>query len=413
MNKEKIVLDFSIYVLMQVEELCDYITCFFGQKEKYDPFSNKKNLEYEEYIRVGIDTDEIVVVKNCNPELKSITDLLNSEELINLMNYLNENFKEGYPDEDGLGAPTNLEFTTADLYRLFYEYLELRKYNQNVFITYYIQMLDIVEHQSKGLIEAEKSKIINIEKAKDLLNLDLSSNYLDFKKNEYKIKLFKSVENNNFQLKGFSDDRGLHLDYDKSLVHYLKHLNNKDCSKIVYSVNFEKLENSIDYLLYQYLEDRLFNTSNLVNFNCNESEKELHEDLKELKKKHNKLVTYLSNKKFIESEIEDILNVLCSNKYGELKKRSISQISQIDFYNFCHLFYILDYFKEKENVDFTIASSFNYILNFNESQELKYSKTDYQKYFKGADSTIKKINKLYEKISNELQINTSKLKPIQ
>jgi hypothetical protein len=412
MNKEKTVLDFAIYVLMEVEELCDYITYFFGQKDKYDPFSDKKLLEYEEYIGRGIDIDEIIITRNYNPELKSIFDLLNKEEISNLLNYLNENFTEGYPDGDGFGAATSLDFKTADLQRLFYEYLQLRQYNQNVFITYYIQMFDIVINESKKLIETEKLKIINIEKAKDLLNLDLSSEYLDFKKNEYKTKLFKSVENNNFQLKGFSNNKGLHVNYDQSLRGYLEFLKKEDCSKIVYSVYFEVLENSIDYLLYQYLEDRLFNTSNLVNINYNVLEKELNEDLILLKKKNKKLVTYLSNKKFAESEIEDILNVLCNNKYSELKKRNISKINQIEFYNFCELFYILDYFKENEQTDFTKLKSFDCILNFDENKILNYSKTDYQKYFKGIDSSVKSIDALYKKIETDLQINKDKLKVI-
>lgn len=412
MNKEKTVLDFAIYVLMEVEELCDYITYFFGQKDNHDPFSDKKLLEYEDYIKQGIDVNEIITNSNYNPELKSISGLLNDEELFNLLKYLNENFTEGYPDGDGFGAPTNLEFTTSDLHRLFYEYLELRQHNQNVFITYYIQLIDIVVNESMKLIEREKLKINKIEKAKDLLNLDLSSEYLDFKKNEYKNKLFKSVENNNFQLKGFSDNKGLYINYEKSLVDYLKFLNKEDCSKIVYSVYFEVLENSIDYLLYQYLEDRLFNTSNLINLNYNELEKELYDDLKSTKKKYNLLITYLNNKKFTESEIEDILNVLCSNKYGELKKRNISKINQIEFYNFCHLFYILDYFKEIENIDFSTSPNFDFILNFNESQKLEYSKTDYQKYFKGTKSNIDSIDKLYLKISKDLKIDINRLKPI-
>lgn len=412
MNKESIILDFAIYVLMDVEELCSHCTNFFGQLHNYDPFSDKKLLEYEIYIKQEIETNKIIVTPEYTPQLKSIGDLLSNVEINNLVNYLNENFTEGYPDGDGFGRSTYLELTTSDLHRLFYKYLELRKHNQNVFITYYIQMMDIVVFESRELLENEKLKIIKIEKAKDLLSLDLSSDYIDFKKNEYKTKLFKSVENNNFQLKGFSDNKGLHLNYDKSLVDYLKYLNIQDCSKIVYSVYYEKLENSLDYLIYQYLEDRLFNTNNLVNLNYNELQKELYEDLKSIKKKYSKLVIYLSKKKFTESEIENIFNVLCSDKYGELKKRNISRIKQIEFYNFCYLFYIFDYFTEIEKIDFSNLSSFNVILNFNELQEFKCSKSDYQKYFKGTKSNIDSIDKLHLKISKDLQIDVSRLKPI-
>ncbi|MFV8327618.1 hypothetical protein [Flavobacterium sp. ZS1P14] len=413
MNKEKTVLDFAIFTLMEVEELCDYITCFFGQKDKHDPFSNEKLLEYEDYIKRGIDTNEIIITPNYNAELKSISDLLNSEEINNLLNYLNDNFTEGYPDGDGSGAPTDLEFKTSDLHALFHKYLELRNYNQNVFISYYKQMIDIIEFTSKKFIETEKQKIINIENTKDLLNLDLSKEHIENKKSEYKRKLFNSIENNNFQFKGFSDEKGLYFDFNKSLISYLEFLGKDDCSKIVYSVDIPEVNNSLDYLLYQFLENRLFNNKDIDNNNSNQYDKGLLEDLKQLKDKYKKLVTYLSQKGFTEPEIDNILNILSSNKYDNLHKRNISDIKQIEFYNFCYLFYILDYFTEIEKIDFYKLNNFDYILNFNAEKILKHSRTDYQKYYKGIDSHTKRIKKLYEKIEKDLQINKGRLKSIQ
>ena len=76
------------------------------------------------------------------------------------------------------------------------------------------------------------------------------------------------------------------------------------------------------------------------------------------------------------------------------------------------MFYIFDYFTEIEKIDFSNLSSFNVILNFNELQEFKCSKSDYQKYFKGTKSNIDSIDKLHLKISKDLQIDVSRLKPI-
>lgn len=413
MNKEKTVLDFAIYVLMEVEELCDYITYFFGQKDKHDPFSDKKLLEYEEYIKRGIDVNEIIINQNYNLELKSITDLLNNEEVNNLLNYLNENFTEGYPDGDGFGAPTNLEFKTADLYRLFCEYLELRQHNQNVFITYYIQLIGIIGYDTGKIIEEEKQKIINIENTKDLLNLDLSREYIENKKREYKLKLFKSVENNNFQLKGFSDEKGLYFDFDKSLISYLQFLNKGDCFKITYSVYYERFENSLDYLLYQFLEDRLFNTENISNKYSSNYDIELLECFRKLKGKYKKLVVYLSDKYFTESEIDNILNVLSGGKYDSLNKRNISIKTQVGFFNFCYSFYILDYFTDKENVKFSVQNNFEYILNFDEDKILDYDKNSFQKYYTKRDEHHKMIKYLYKEIEKNLQIDIDRLKPIQ
>ncbi|MEZ7500747.1 hypothetical protein QO200_18685 [Flavobacterium sp. Arc3] len=413
MNKEQTVIDFATFTLMDVEELIQWnIINFFGQKDEHDPFSDKKILEYEDFIKEGILTSEIILNQNCNLELKSISDLLSTVEINNLLNYLNENFTEGYPDGDGFGPPTNLKFTTSDLYRLFNKYLELRKYNQNVFISYYKQMLHIIEFDAQKFIEIEKHKIINIEKTKDLLNLDLSTEYIENKKNEYKRKLFKSIENNNFQFKGFSDEKGLYFDFNKSLISYLEFLNKEDHSKIVYTVFYKGFENSLDYLLYQFLEDKLFNTKNIENNDSTPDNKDLLKDLSHLKEKHKKLVVFLSTKNFIESEIDVILNILANNKYSNLNKRNISDINQIEFYNFCYLFYILEYFEENENIDFSKLKNFKYILNFDKKNILNYSKTDYQKYFKGIDSHTKKIDKLYEKIEKDLQITKERLKPI-
>lgn len=268
MNKEKIVLDFAVFVLMEIEELCSYINNFFGQTYKHDPFSDKKILEYEDFVKQDIITSQIILNQEFNSEIKSLNDLLNKEEITNLLNYLNEEFTEGFPDGDGFGSPSNLDFKTDDLHLLFDKYLELRKFNQNVFITYFIQLINKLQYEeSIKNVDLEIKNILNNEKSKKSLNLNLEIEYIESKKNEYRQKL---IENNQFQLKGFISEKEINIDFDESLISSLEFFNNENISNIKYSAYF-KIEYSFDYLIYQFLELRqVGNTKGIKNIINNE-----------------------------------------------------------------------------------------------------------------------------------------------
>lgn len=262
MNKEKIVLDFAVFVLMEIEELCSYITNFFGQTYKHDPFSDKKILEYEDFVKQDIITSKIILNQEFNSEIKSLNDILNKEEITNLLNYLNEEFTEGFPDGDGFGSPSNLDFKTDDLHLLFDKYLELRKFNQNVFITYFIQLINILQYkESIKNVDIEIKSILNNEKYKKSLKLNLEIEYIESKKNDYRKKL---IEKNQFQLKGLISEKEINIDFDESLRSCLEFFNNENFSKIKYSAYFNnEIEYSYDYLFHQFLDYKLLSPSEI------------------------------------------------------------------------------------------------------------------------------------------------------
>ena len=109
-----------------------------------------------------------------------------------------------------------------------------------------------------------------------------------------------------------------------------------------YYVQRREFEHALDYLLYQFLEDKLFNTNNINSKNTNQFDKDLLNDLNQLKLEHKNLVNFLSDKNFSENEIDNIFNVLTKNEYCSLNKRYIG-INQVEFYNFCNKFRFATY----------------------------------------------------------------------
>ncbi len=262
MNKEKIVLDFAVFALMEIEELCSHVTNFFGQTYKYDPFSDKKIYDYEDFVRQDIITSQIILNQEFNSDIKSLNDLLNNEEITNLLNYLNEEFTEGFPDGDGFGCSSNLDFKTDDLHLLFDKYLELRKFNQNVFITYFIQLINKLQYEeSIKNVDLEIKNILNNEKSKKSLKLNIEKDYIESKKNEY---LKNLIEKNQYQLKGFITENEINIDFDESLLSCLEFFNNENFGNIKYSAYYNsEFEYSFDYLIHQFLDNKLSNTNEI------------------------------------------------------------------------------------------------------------------------------------------------------
>jgi len=378
MNKEKIVLDFAVFVLMEIEELCSHITNFFGQTYKYDPFSDKKILEYEDFVSQDILTTQIILNHDLCPDIKSIYDLLNEKEINNLLNYLNEEFREGYPDGDGFGSSSNLDFKFDDLYLLFDKYLELRKYNKSVFITYYIQLINKLQYEeSIKDIELEIKNILNNEKSKKSLKLNLEFEYIESKRNEYRQKL---IEKNQFQLKGFITENEINIDFNESLVNCLEFLNNETLN-IKYSVNYEAdFQYSFDYLIHQFLENRLHNKSEVNN---NKSQKYINQDndfkigllianskliIKEHYKENESSFIYLNKDYFSANSVADaistdigikqtsirpIISQTLTNSNRQYDNKNIFHIKKIkkieNLYNYClsENIEISEYFKKK------------------------------------------------------------------
>jgi hypothetical protein len=426
MNKEKIILDFIVFILLDFEELHSDETRFFDQIQSEELLFERINFDekkYENYIESRINISELLYDKEIEiPQINNISDILNSEEIFNIVTFLRDNYRHGFPTdfEDGLATGGNLkiEISNTEIREYFLKYLSYREINSNVFISYYCQFLNDISYLAKKQFELEKKIINEINISKELLEIRDKIDFVESKKRHYKDLLFKSVENLNFQIKGFSDDKGLFIDVDKTLVEILKYdqlIYPKSISNIIETFD---TKNHLANLTKQYFELIVLNANNTELKYDSVKQKELASDLLKLKEENIDLIEYLITKKFSDSEIDIILNTLSDGHYNDLNIRNINFTQQINYFHFCYAFYIFDFFNEKRNTKFTTENSFKEILKYSNSY-LGYDKNAFLKYYKNiksdkshSDYPFKRFDKILNEIEEKLRINTNKLKKI-
>jgi len=412
MTKEQIVLDFSVFVLFEIEELLSPITHFFEINQK-DPF-DFKILKYEEYIRGSIYINEILENNILKNDINSINDLLSFGEISELKDYLNKNFEEGFPDADRDGTYSNatpLEITISDLTKQFQNYLVYYRINKDVFITYYIQAFNsLIKSITEGL-KSEVDKINSIKKAKELVDSNLSKEFVEHELKKYRRRLFKSIKNNNFQLKGLADDKGLYFDSDKTLLSYLEYLNMNVNNEFEYLNKTTSIKYSFDYLFFKYYQFSLKGIPIDTNINLNSL-------LNEFKKDNKSLIEFLTAKQFEPNEINIIINTLQNGIFNEMDIRYLPVI-QVELFRFYYVFYIFDFYEENQNLNFESENDFIEILDLQKVFDVeKNILNQFLKYYKELNSVdtnakhypFRKAEKTIEKIEKILQIEKGKLK---
>jgi hypothetical protein len=409
--------------LLDFEELLCGINDFFDQKQliSLEHFISSENNDYQDFLKQFIELSDIVEENVAiDYHLNLISDVLTSSELCDLIEYLNTNFTYGYPDdyEDGLvtGGNCSLGLTISEMRFYFQNYLKLYSRNSNVFISYYYQLLKHIEYPCLLHFGKAKKKIDNINNTKELLPTNLSDDYLKYHQNKYKVKIFKHIESNNIQFYGFADEKGLFIDINKSLIHYLTHLNSLGKNVITYNTDVADYKTFISHLTYQYVELKLFGIKKYKNNYTNLFEEQLSDELEELKTTNSKLSTFLFKKGFEENEIDTILNVISNNKFTDINIRGLEISKQVDFFNFCYLFFILDFFFEEEKKDFRKEKSFDAVLSFDPDSTLQHDKNAFSKYYKfllkinSTDNPFGRVSYFINKIEKELKINKDRLK---
>jgi hypothetical protein len=423
MNKHERILDFTAFILLDFEELLCGINYFFEQKQliKLQHFISCENNDYQDFLKQFIELSEILEENiEIGDHLNLISDVFTSSELCDLTEYLNTNFTYGYPDdyEDGLvtGGNCSLGLTISEMRFYFQNYLNLYSRNSNVFISYYYQLLKHLEYPCLLNFGKAKKKIDNINNTKELLPNNLSADYLKYIQDKYKVKIFKHIDRNNIQFQGFADEKGLFIDINKTLIEYLNHLDTLSKNKIIYSPDVADYKTFISHLTYQYVEFKLFGIKKNRNNYTDLFEEQLFDELEELKKTNSNLITFLFKKGFDESEIDVILNVISDNKFNAINIRGLEISKQVNFFNFCHLFYILDFFVEQKEIDFKKEKSFDIVLNFDPDSTLNYDKNAFSKYYKfllklnSTDNPFGRVSYFIDKIEKELKINKDRLK---
>lgn len=412
MNKEKILLDFAVFVLSDVEELCSYVTDFFGQVNMGDSPFDLNLLNYEDYLRKEINTGEVIESPNFNSELKTINDFLSSSELNNLREYLNKNFGEGYPDGEGTYKGNDpLELKNSDLVRYFDEYLKYREINQNVFITYYIQLFDKLYKLVSDKLKIEVEKIQNIINTKDLLDFKLSNEYTENEHLKFKQKLFKSIKKNNFQFKGIADEKGLYFDERKTLACYLEFLNKNEIQNFDYPVKLPNIDKSLNYLVYKYY---LF-----VLYGKQDSTDNKIIELNDFKIANKKILDYIESKGLNALEIDFFINTIHKGYFNDLEIRFLD-INQVKLFHFFYCFYVFEYFESVEGCSFESENDFEKVLRLQTIIEYdKFTLNQFYKYYSNQTShkennhyPFKTIDKTIRKVVDTLKIEEGKLKPI-
>jgi len=366
MNKEKIIIDFIVFILLDFEELLSDEIYFFDQTKREDSLLKQIDLievEYEKYLQTRINLSDIIVDKEIEfTQLNKVDEILNSKEIYNIVAFLNNNYKHGFPDdfEDGLafGGNYNLEISTSELIEYFYKYLSYDPLNKNVYITYYIQFMKNIIYFAEKQFEIDKKRIDKINVSKELLEIREKIEFVENKKNYFKEVLFKSVENLHFQLKGFADDHGVFIDFEQSLSEILKFAKTKGHNNINDTIKTFDNKNHLANLTNQYFELIVLNANNTELKYDTVKQRELASELLKLKEENTDLIEYLITKKFSDSEIDIILNTLSDGHYNDLNIRNLNFTQQINYFHFCYAFYIFDFFNEKRNTKFITENSF-------------------------------------------------------
>lgn len=424
MNKEKIFLDFIVFILLDFEELHSDETQFFEQPQTEELLFEKINFdekEYENYIENRINLSELLFDKEIEiNQINNISEILNSEEIFNIVTFLRDNYRHGFPSdfEDGIltGGNLKIEISNTEIREYFHKYLTYREINSSVFISYYCQFLNSISYSAKKQFELEKKKINELNISKELLEIRDKIDFIESKKIHYKEFLFNSVENLNFQIKGFSDNKGLFIDFDKTLVEILKYAQLKSPKSLNNIIETFDHKNHLANLTNQYFEFKVLNT-NITELKYDTSKnKELVADLIEFKKVNSDLIEFLISKKFSDIEIDIIINTLSNGYFNELNIRNIRFAIQINYFHFCYAFFIFDFFKEKRNIDFTTENSFIEILKFSNAFT-DFDKNAFLKYYKNinsdashSDYPFKRYNKFLIDIEDKLRINSNNFK---
>jgi hypothetical protein len=414
-NRKEVLKDFIVFILFDIDELI-YGVQFVSYFDYIDySFRTSKFLyNYENYDVILNDSIDLNFLRDINfDELpKKLVDVLNSSESYDFVEYINSTFTEGYPDGDNYGGNYKLELIPSQLITKYNEFYKIKVLNPYVYVSFFIQFFEKEEYK----INKELSKIVDkinfYENSKELLEFDLENEYLEYKRNEFKIELFKEIDNNTFQLKGFADDNGLYFDSKKSQNEYLVYLNkNLDFKYTYYYKINDDVEKCLKYLSFKYLDYRLFGNDTFNTDNARNSDT-IELEFQKFYKKNNQIAEFLKGKKFTDSNIKSIFNTLFNGQFNELNIRSL-KLKGVDFFRFYYLTYLFDYYSEN-HIDLSTEKSYSKLIGFDSQNKPNLNQiVKYYKYTIGEnskDNPFIKINDIKEKINDTLSIDKELLK---
>jgi hypothetical protein len=151
----QILTDFCIYVLMQDSEPHAYnVLFYFGNRKDKISYYRYKNLinnfiDLSQFLDDTSDSETVAF-----DSINALNSLITEDEILGLEDYLNYEFKFGYPDGDGLLGNTSLNTTVKDLKRNFNEYWKI--FSSVKFVegfTYFLQYTDLIAGNHSAYIK--------------------------------------------------------------------------------------------------------------------------------------------------------------------------------------------------------------------------------------------------------------------
>ena len=396
MNRKDTFLDFIIYALLNSDQFDDSNVLFFKQ----DFWSTDYKDNYIDFIEPFKPFTRAVKFEGSEDDAFTLSPKERSMLLTA--------FKVFYQKNDSV-----FTLNDDDIQLLYNSYMELKRNNPNVFVSYYVQLIDFLSDEVSEIFEDEKLKILNIKEKQTSLSIQLSKEYIESKRNEYRERLFTSLEESTFQFQGFFDKKGVYIDKLKTLIRYISSIKQNETN---YFIIKPDIHTSLDYLIYQYLNYEIFNDRTFVNLPLNDSLKPIADEFQEYQSQNIRLITFLEGKGFEPIEINSILNALMGGKYTCLDIRTIQITKQRDLFRFLYLFYIFDFFNS-EGISFLKEKDFSKILSLqNLFKDGKNIQNQYYKYYKCISSPemsnypFQRMDGVYDKITSDLGISKDKLK---
>jgi hypothetical protein len=362
MERKDRLLDFVVFILCDYEELLNYGISFFNQPFKTlvsDPFAKTQEPiieDYKVFLKKHMEPiPEILFQEDLyDDDFQIIGGFLNRGKESLLLSYLNSNYRHGYPDdidEEGLpyGGNLNLDINKEELRNYFDWYLKFKKVNNEVYISYFMQYLQGIEHSAKDFFKKEIERIEKDEMQFNQLSPSLSNEFKNKKQEHYKKRLYKSIKRNELQVQGFIenfDSKDVFISFEETIINQLEILpvNFNDYNLGIKKINFNRSLSrlSLEYLNYTYFSIKPeYSKKNKVEIESAKNE------LFRLKSESSSLVNFLNEKGLNNEEINILYNLLNTNKFSVLNIRYHQFNRKVNQFHIFYSFYILDFYKNQ------------------------------------------------------------------
>lgn len=380
LNNEERLLDFIAFILSDYSELLDNVNYFFCENfskevlSKYD--KNKESNIYKFYLKETIGFDSISKI------LKQY-DLFNYTEQnkIDLINYLNNNYRHGYPDdvdEEGFAYggryKINLDFNQFELY--LDDYFSLSKINKSIFISYFKYLLFEIKDSIMSYLEKEYNLIKKIHYNSIQINPEIKLDFIEYYKNFYKSNYIKTFNDNFlfFEINKNEND-SFNINFKKSLINQVTKIKELEIN-VIYTRDNIDFKNDLNGFIFDLF---LYTFENIPLI---KNQSKINKIYDEITKEKSDYINFLKGKGFNNNDINNILNILSNNILADLGFKFLKRynLKKVEIFRLLYFFYVFDFFKEHKRNDLKKINDFKEVINF-QTLNVNSDEEQFRKYF--------------------------------